>query len=157
MATNCTIIVKVKPEDFGEIKLFDKDMLPMPLAEWSMKCERAEESKSRAVFLKYSYIAVHCNGNGTLDGVGETLKSFDTYEKALNLVLGGNVSTMYEGYFRHYANRNEIPSWDDIAPVQDDDLQLLSKHFGKFQNLTFVFDDGWKYGEGNDTYNLKEY
>ena len=131
----------------------------MPLAEWPIESERAKTSKTKDIFLGCSYIAVRCNGNGCLEGVGKTLKSFDTYEKALNLVLGGNVSTMYEGYFRHYANRVEDVSWDNISPRQYDSIKDLSEYFGIFQNMTFVFDeDGiWKYGKKNDVTNLKAY
>jgi hypothetical protein len=73
------------------------------------------------------------------------LKVFaDTYERALNLVLGGSISSINEDDFTHYANRDG-ETWSHIEPIQGDTAIDVNAEVN--EDYAYLFDEdngGWK-------------
>jgi hypothetical protein len=142
MGTRSSVIIRVKPEDIGKTIKFDRKKLPVPLSSWNTEKVR---SKCKPVTLEKNYVGVYCHWDGYPSGVGAALKVFaDTYERALNLVLGGSISSIGEDDFTHYANRNgEV--WTHIEPIQGDTAIDVNAEVD--EDYAYLFDEdngGWK-------------
>ena len=138
MSTKSNIIVKVRKSDIGSTALFDAKKLNVPEDCWSDNFKSLE----KPVELTNEYIGISCRWDGYLDGVGYELKeNFNTYEKALNLVLGGDCSSLGDdGCITRYATRKG-EKWNYLAPKQSNNPISLSK-----QEFSYLFEDGkWKW------------
>lgn len=138
MSTNSNIIVKVKKSDIGMIALYDASKLDVPESYWDDLLNGIEEN----VKITNEYIGTYCHWDGYLDGVGKALKEhFNTYEKALNLVLGGSCTSIDDdGKIMHFATRKG-ENWDILQPKQSDNPISLAK-----QEYCYLFeDDQWKW------------
>ena len=147
MSTNSNIIVKVKKEDVGKILKFNANKLEMPEIKWDKDIKGFEED----VKITNEYIGIYCHWDGYLEGVGETLKNdFNTYEKALNLILGGSCSSIEDnGRITRYATRKG-EKWEYLAPKQSDNPISLAK-----QEFCYLFENGkWKWLDNGE---WKEY
>lgn len=141
MATRSCIIVKVRNSDVGTTQKYSDEKSKFPASSWgdggTDKCEEVKIEKS--------YIGVYCHWDGYPSGVGAALKVFaDTYERALNLVLGGGISFVYEEEFAHYANRNG-EEWEYIKPIQGDTAIDVNTEVD--EDYAYLFDEdngGWK-------------
>lgn len=141
MSTNSNIIVKVKKDDINCLMLFDAKRLDAPEEYWG-KGVSNKNGIEQAVDITKDYIGIYCHWDGYLDGVGNALKEhFNTYEKALNLVLGGCCSSIGDdGNITRYATRGG-EKWDYIKPKQSDNPISLAK-----QEFNYLFEDGkWKW------------
>ena len=141
MSTNSNIIVKVKKSNIGMVALYDAMKLDAPEEYWG-KGNSNKKGAEKFVKITNEYIGTYCHWDGYLDGVGKVLKEhFNTYEKALNLVLGGSCSDLEDngGIFRFATRKGE--NWDNIQPQQSDDPISLAK-----QEYCYLFEDGkWKW------------
>ena len=138
MSTNSNIIVKVKKSDIGSIALYDAKKLDVPESYWDELFKGIEED----VKITNEYIGIHCRWDGYLEGVGEALKNdFNTYTKALNLILGGSCSSIEDnGRITRYATRKG-EKWEYLAPKQSDNPISLAN-----QEFNYLFEDGcWKW------------
>lgn len=140
MATRSCIIVKVRENEIGTTQKYSDEKSKAPASSWGgsgiNKCEDVKIEKP--------YIGVYCHWDGYPSGVGASLKSFaDTYERALNIVLGGSISSVSEDSFTHYANRDgEI--WSHIAPIQGD--TAIDVNAKVDEDYCYLFDEdngGW--------------
>ena len=127
MSTNSNIIVKVNKSDIGSTALFDASKLDVPEVYWG-KAIGNEKGVEKPVEITEEYIGIYCHWDGYLDGVGKALKEhFNTYDKALNLVLGGSCSAIgNNGGIVRYATR-EGEEWDFVKPKQSDNPISLAK------------------------------
>ena len=141
MATRSCIIVKVRNSDIGTSQMYSDEKSKAPANDWGDggfdKCEYVKIEKP--------FIGVYCHWDGYPSGVGASLKSFaDTYERALNLVLGGSISNIEEDEFTHYANRDgEV--WSHIEPIQGDTAIDVNSEVD--EDYAYLFDEdngGWK-------------
>ena len=141
MATRSCIIVKVRNSDVGTTQKYTDEKSKAPANDWGGdavdKCENVNIEKP--------YMGVYCHWDGYPSGVGTSLKVFaDTYERALNLVLGGSISSVNDDDFTHYANRNgEI--WSHIKPIQGDTAIDVNAEVN--EDYAYLFDEdngGWK-------------
>ena len=141
MATRSCIIVKVRENEIGTTQKYSDEKSKAPASSWGgsgiNKCEDVKIEKP--------YIGVYCHWDGYPSGVGESLKSFaDTYERALNMVLGGWISSVNNNSFTHYANRDgEI--WSHIAPIQGD--TAIDVNAKVDEDYAYLFNEdngGWK-------------
>lgn len=142
MSTNSNIIVKVKKSDISSIALFDAKKLDVPEKSWDENNNGIINGNEKPVEITNEYIGIYCHWDGYLAGVGYALKEyFNTYEKALNLVLGGDLSYIDDdGNIMRYATRDG-EDWDYIAPEQSDDPISLAN-----QEYNYLFEDGkWKW------------
>ena len=95
MSTNSTIIVKINRSDYNKVKKFSKKKLPVPLDVWDEWGDEVGVEKSKPIKITGEYLAIYCHWDGDESGVGAALKStFGTYDKILNLVLGGFCSVI---------------------------------------------------------------
>lgn len=146
MSTRSCVIVKVKKDDINTTKRFDKDKLTLNVIKWEREEERRKTSLVEDVNIECQYIGIYCHWDGYKDGVGKCLADYiKTYESALNLVLGGYASSIYDGDVRYYANRKD-EHWEYIVPLQNNDLESLVKEIGNA--IVYIFDnDKWYYTE----------
>ena len=149
MSTPSRIILKLKKEDIGRKVKFDPTKLPIPLHEWIEKDDNGKVwlnqkgvEKSKAVTLKGEYIGIYCHWDGHLDSTGDVLReSFNDYETALNLIVGGWCSGIASGHVAHYANRKGS-KWADIKPIQGSIDTIRSQIYGQYE---YIFENGsWK-------------
>ena len=141
MATRSCIIVKVRNSDVGTTQKYYDEKSKAPANDWgdggTDKCEEVKIEKP--------YMGVYCHWDGYPTGVGASLKVFaDTYERALNLVLGGSMSSVDEDEFTHYANRNG-EEWEHIKPIQGDTAIDVNAEVN--EDYAYLFDEdngGWK-------------
>ena len=152
MATNSAIIIKLRPEDKGNIVSYDKNKLPKGVKqeEWierdlhtgKVYLDFRGKEKSRPIYIaNHEYIGIFCNWDGKY--IGEWLdKQFETHEEVLNLIVGGSCSTVWDGYVRRYANKKgELFKY--LLPVQGDKLEdVYSKITSQYLH---VYDNGWKH------------
>ena len=146
MATRSCIMLKVRKEDIGLAFRFDKKITDE--IDWDdLSKGEAKYSCCKAVVLRESYIGVYCHSDGYISYNGEMLKKhFNTYEKALNLILGGDVSFIREdGAIRHYANRKiEWGDWTSLAPKQANTKKGVYEKID--HEYAYIFDEekgGW--------------
>lgn len=141
MSTRSCIIVKVRENEIGTTQKYSDEKSKAPASSWGgsgiNKCEDVKIEKP--------YIGVYCHWDGYPSGVGAALKVFaDTYERALNLVLGGSISSIGEDNFTHYANRDgEV--WSYIEPIQGD--TAIDVNAKVDEDYAYLFDEdngGWK-------------
>lgn len=143
MSTRSAIIIKVKKEDVGQMIKFDKDKLPTKLSDWST-CfgDGSDSEKSKKVKLS-PYMGIYCHSDGYISGVGMVLKkTFDTYEKVINLVVGGDCSCIEDTRVRHYANRKG-EEWKWLKPKNGKNPKEIADSIGH-NGYVYLFDDGWK-------------
>lgn len=141
MATRSCIIVKVRENEIGTTQKYSDEKSKAPASSWGgngiNKCEDVKIEKP--------YIGVYCHWDGYPSGVGASLKSFaDTYERALNMVLGGWISSVNDDSFTHYANRGG-ETWSHIAPIQGD--TAIDVNAKVDEDYAYLFDEdngGWK-------------
>lgn len=141
MATRSCIIVKVRNSDLGTTQKYSDEKSKAPANDWVGdgvdKCEDVKIEKP--------YMGVYCHWDGYPSGVGASLKVFaDTYERALNLVLGGSISSIGEDDFTHYANRDG-ETWSHIEPIQGDTAIDVNAEVD--EDYAYLFDEdngGWK-------------
>lgn len=82
MATRSNIAIRVKEEDFEKVN----NMI-------------AEKGGSYKVSNENPYLQIYCHWDGYPDGVGADLRhDFNDYETALNMIIEGDHSTVYESY-----------------------------------------------------------
>jgi hypothetical protein len=141
MATRSCIIVKVRNSDIGTTQKYSDEKSKAPANDWGGDgVDLCEDVK-----IEKPYIGVYCHWDGYPSGVGAALKVFaDTYERALNLVLGGSISSIGEDDFTHYANRDgEV--WSHIEPIQGDTAIDVNAEVD--EDYAYLFDEdngGWK-------------
>ena len=141
MATRSCIIVKVRNSDIGTTQKYSDEKSKAPANDWGGDgVDLCEDVK-----IEKPYMGVYCHWDGYPSGVGAALKVFaDTYERALNLVLGGSISNVEEDEFTHYANRDgEV--WNHIEPIQGDTAIDVNAEVD--EDYAYLFDEnngGWK-------------
>ena len=80
-------------------------------------------------------LRIYHHWDGYPDGVGQTLVSlYNSYEKALNLVLGGDCSTINEAYNPYALRKSE--EWKYIKP------ESISERVSLAEEYDYMFKDG---------------
>jgi hypothetical protein len=130
------IFVKVNEEDFGKVMTCDINKLPNPIIDFNHPC--VEYRIHPNPLDKVLYLGIYCHFDGYPSGVGEELKTkFNTYEKALNLILLGACSSIITDIRAYHNWRNEdleIKSVQGVYPTIGDGIDYM-----------YVFENGeWK-------------
>lgn len=137
MSTHASIEIKVRKTDVGKTMEFSPKGIE--IVEWHTS-ERLEKSKCKPVTLTET-LGIYCHEG---DAGKQLLNHFNTYEKALNLILGGDISSIgYDSSLMHYANRKENITWEQISPER-------CFHKGIYR---FLFDEeqgGWLVKDGDN-------
>ena len=90
-------------------------------------------------------ISIYCHFDGYIDGVGKTLcYEHHGFEKAMNLVLLGNCSSICGGLV---AYRELDWAWDDVKPKVHKAIDDFESYFESyFESVNYLFVDGvWKF------------
>ena len=149
MSTNSTIIVKINRSDYNKVKKFSKEKLPVPLDVWDEWGNEVGVEKSKPIKITGEYLAIYCHWDGDESGVGAALKStFDTYDKILNLVLGGFCSVINTDSVRHYANRKG-EKWEYIKPINGNTIGSILNDIPNFNVYLYDVDNGWRVRKGS--------
>ena len=119
-----------------------------------MNCENDCIDKVGDVTIEKPYLVIYHHWDGYPEGVGETLvKKFNDYDTILNLLCGGDASSINGDTIVQYcAWRGE--EWDDVKPAQSDTEPSVTEEY------VYLFDDGVWYFKGyydDEWVNLKEY
>lgn len=153
MSTNSCIIVKVRKGDIGTKKSFNTNTLgEVEEAKWS-DGPYSEDCKDRArpVKIGSDYIAIYCHWDGFPSSVGAALKNgFNSYEKALNLVLGGSCSYIESDKVLRYSTRKELTTtWASIKPTQAKDVNRLLERYCVPYSYLYTEENGWQVNDNN--------
>lgn len=146
MSTTARVIIKVRKEDIGKTMRFDEKLLPSDrsLATKFSPFEKNKRSgrdyKNVSVTLTSPFISILIKWDGDLVGK-ELSEHYNTYDKALNLVLAGDISGIVEC---DPCNRDGITPyylrgmyWGAVQPYQNDSL---ASHC--VENCDYLFEDG---------------
>ena len=150
MSTNALIFVKIPKELRGKSPKFDINKLPNGVCDFSYpRAQSVDYKPPRIVFPKLNnnnddelYLCVYHHWDGYIDNLGKhLLEYYKTFDKALNLCLGGDMSTcMHEGDKVVYYY-NAPSSWNKrYAPRKVSDLaEFMSINA---QQYNYLFSDG---------------
>lgn len=140
MSTNSNILIQVSDSFINTTHQFASTALPFPESQWDSHGEYKDSDKSQPVKMTKPFLGIYCHWDGYPDTVGKALVTkFDTFEKAFNLILGGDCSLITENQILRYATR-PAEQWKNIQPKQLDEI----KKFTKWANYVYVFkQDRW--------------
>ena len=133
MSTRSMIYVKVNEEDFGKVMTCDIVKLPNPIIDLNYPCVEYHIHPNPTD--KVLYLGIYCHFDGYPSGVGKELKeNFNTYEKALNLILLGSCSSIITNIRTYHNWRNE-------------DLEIVCKQglppkLGDSIDYGYIFENG---------------
>lgn len=148
MATRSIIYMEVKPQDIGKFKKCNTDNIVLYGGEddWDdrkffngLLAERLKRVKIR------KFVGIYHHNDGYLNELGKTLSNkFNTYDKALNLILcGDEISIVNHGKLKPYMCLND--NWDLYKPMASEYLPPSPSH-----NYDYLFKDGkWYFRHGN--------
>ena len=140
MSTRSCVIIKVRKEDIGTVKSFKKELVKVAEKGWE-QYEQVDADKAAPVEIKEKYIGIYCHWDGYPEGVGAALKAnFNTYEDALNLILGGDCSVISDEYIMRYATRKD-EEWEYLQPKQEATSKKMLAHFD-WSEYAYTFTDG---------------
>ena len=130
MATRSNIAIILKEEDKARV-----------FAELNERLEKTEDNPFRYGVDNGNVLQIYCHWDGYPEGVGQDLlKDFNSYDKALELILEGDHSTPYESY----TSKGE--DWESNRPEQRTQARCREESL-------YVFKDGdWKMPTENDDY-----
>ena len=143
MATRSTICLVLKKSDIGKFMKFDINKIPKGLG--YERNEKVEEFCE--VELTDSILQIYHHWDGYPSGVGATLlKYFNDYDSVLNLLLGGDASSINPPMVvQYYAWRDE--DWKDVAPKCVSDAVCSEEYVYKFEDGVWAFkgydDEDW--------------
>ena len=153
MATRSNIAILLRPEDRDRsFNIMDEcfdDYRPDMQRPYCRSQKRGEmkdifpncEPNGKAV------LQIYCHNDGYPGGVGEILQSeYNTYEEALALILGGDLSSLHEGYSCPYS-LGEGEDANRCAPVALTKAELNEQYLYVFDyktNRWFIQEPGSK-------------
>ena len=88
--------------------------------------------------------SIYCHSDGYVEFVGNKLyKNYTTKEQVMELIRGGNISTLGENYSKCsvYMRDWKGETWDINAPYISKDMDSYIKDF-KFYSWFYFFDNG---------------
>lgn len=149
MSTRSNICIILNKEDIGKKVKFDETKLPKGVTYSNDFLGLVKE-----VTLKKPVVEIYHHWDGYPKGVGKTLlKQYTDYDTILNLLLGGDASSIVDDHVRQYcAWRGE--DWKSVKPQQLDKPVLSEEYLYKFENGVWYFRDIYR---NKDWANLEEY
>lgn len=125
MATRSTIVLKIKDEDLGQVRKFDIEKLPSDVRYKDDCIEDVQE-----VTLDKPYISVYHHFDGYPDGLGQTLyKKYNDYDKILNILLGGDISSLNGETIVQYCAAYQNEDWDSVKPDLTDEIPVAHQDY----------------------------
>lgn len=125
MATRATITLKIKDEDLNKTKKFDIDKLPENTSYNDDCIENLQD-----VTLNKPYISIYHHFDGYPDGLGVTLfTKFNDYDKTLNILLGGDASSINGDTIIQYCPSYQYEDWDRTKPDLTDEIPVADQDY----------------------------
>ena len=125
MATRATITLKIKDEDLNKTKKFDIDKLPENTS-YNDDCIE----NLREVTLNKPYISIYHHFDGYPGGLGVTLfTKFHDYDKTLNILLGGDASSINDDTIIQYCPSYQDEDWDRTKPDLTDEIPVADQDY----------------------------
>lgn len=146
MATRGTIVIRIKDEDLGKKVKVNPTYLTKDeerIKKYETKCFEVELSK------KYAEIYQHWDSYP--EGLGTSLvKYWDTYDKVLNLILGGDASSVDSDVTGYVAMEDRDEQYKDLQPNFTDECPRVSEEW------QYLFDEDGKWYV-RDGYRVKKW
>ena len=134
MATRSTICLVLDKSDIGKELKFDESKLPE-----GIMYSNEYIGKIESVKLSDSVLEIYHHGDGYPDGVGRTLvDKFNTYDLVLNLLLGGDASSIIGDTIIQYCADGGL-DWKYVKPWLTNDCLLRESYVYKFENGKWYF------------------
>ena len=149
MATRSNICLILNKEDIGKVVKFNATKLPKDVT-----CDNKFLNLVEEVTLEKPVLEIYHHWDGYPENLGKTLlEQYNDYDTILNLLLGGDASTINNNNVCQYcAWRGE--DWEYVKPKQLDKPAFNEEYLYKFENGVWYFRDEY---ENEDWTNLKEY
>ncbi len=149
MATRSNICLILNKEDIGKAVKFNANKLPKDVTYDNEFLNLVEE-----VTLEKPVLEIYHHWDGYPENLGKTLlEQYNDYDTILNLLLGGDASTINNNNVCQYcAWRGE--DWEYVKPKQLDKPAFNEEYLYKFENGVWYFRDEY---ENEDWTNLKDY
>ena len=153
MATRSNIAILLRPEDRNRtFNVMDPDFDDYRP---EMRCPNCRSEKSedwKDIFPDCepngsSVLQIYCHWDGYPEGVGEALQSgYNTYEQAMALILGGDLSSLYSSYSCPYS-LGEGEDAGCCAPAVLSEAELNEEYLYVFDYKTNQWFVQYAYGE----------
>lgn len=138
MSTRASIVLKLKDEDIGKKMKFEPSRLPLGIT-----CDMAGVDKVEWVELSKRYIMIYHNYDSYPSGMGVYLYYiYNDYDKIINLLLGGNVSSILGTMLMQYICYPD-GVWADEKPIVYDEMPE------KEEDYIYLFESGIWYLKSN--------
>ena len=149
MATRSNLCLILNKEDIGKVVKFNANKLPKDVTYDNEFLDLVEE-----VTLEKPVLEIYHHWDGYPENLGKTLlEQYNDYDTILNLLLGGDASTINNNNVCQYcAWRGE--DWEYVKPKQLDKPAFNEEYLYKFENGVWYFKDIY---ENKDWTILKEY
>ena len=132
MSTNGRIYVFLKEEDRGTKKKFDLTKIPEG---FDYNRDAGVMPRQVTIPADAECISIYHHWDSYPSGLGRTLtKFYPDYEKALNICLGGDTSTLNKHIIQYYPWRKE--DWNDVKPSfhKKDNIKFPHEYNYLFEN-----------------------
>ena len=147
MATRSTISLVVKDGDMNKTFHFDRNKLPKSVAEFPHEFI----NEIGDVTINNEVLTIYHHWDGYPEGVGATLlKDYNDYDTILNLMCGGDASSINGGTCVQYcAWRGE--KWETNKPTQckENEVKCTEEYVYLFKDGKWLFKD-WEAKEWTD-------
>lgn len=153
MSTHCALIVKVKESDLRKTMSSGLNNLPKAkrdssvkgrfLNDWGDYGENGNVNLTEPTLIGRKYMGIYVHWDGYPDWMLRTLSGhWNTYRDALNIVLGGDCSSIDKNSIRRYADRSG-EEWKYLKPKQADTIKGVTNHIDC--EYAYLFEDGeWR-------------
>lgn len=116
MSTRCNIYLKINDEDKN----------------------KSFTNGDNLLILKGNYVGIYCHHDGYIDGVGHKLINFyNTYEKALSLIVPGDCSSIHENGASYYTEYGD--EYNSVKPKMSECFPDIKEDY-----LYVFFDGEWR-------------
>ena len=171
MSTRAYIFAEIPSDMYGKSINFDASKLPATPGKYSYekKCTVPVEVQERIpLYIPQSmdsnvqngvrivgpkYVGIYYHSDGYPDGVGRELESkYDSIDKVLNLIAGGNCSCLWD-YYEAYIDRYPDSARDEQPTFELDVNEILSEYGDGNIEYIYVFRSGkWSVYSIGDNY-----
>lgn len=132
MSTRGEILVKIKDSDVGK----KVKVNPSLLTDSETSIERFN-NKCFEIELSGKYGEIYCHHDSYPNGLGKALvTNFNDYDKALNLILGGDTSGVGDMSACYVAIVDDGEWYEDVKPDFYDEIPRMSEEY------QYLFEDG---------------
>lgn len=149
MSTNSNICIILKNEDKNKPLKFNIEKIPS-VNYSKFNYDKEELNKIKEINTDKNVLEIYHHWDGYPDGVGKTLiEDYNDYDKALNLILGGDCSSINPPQYEPYWSiKGE--EWEYIKPKEFDEPKLGREYLYKFDKGKWFFKDIYTHDDWTD-------